>query len=291
MITSAIIGGIGNTLLATQPTDPIPFISVRFVFSALILAWFIPSIFRLPKKLQLAAVLECLAIITFVAALSNISVALATTIGALSPVFALIINKLAGRQPLPVVAAIPIALGILSTILIASQNGWTSSSIIAILLALSSTILSTIAVILNGWYGATYSIWTRTAATNFAGALIAAPILAINYLNPDIPDPTPAMFLIAFIIALIPGILARALTMYALNTIPVPLVTAGGAIALLTATFSSWIFLGQTLQPIGYVGLICGIIATLTLAYVTNKIVNKEPLPTPHCKTGSILLP
>lgn len=272
LISAAIIGGIGNTLLATQPSDPIPFISLRFVFSAIILAWFIPSIFRLPKRLILAAILECLAIVSLVASLSNISVALATTIGALSPILSLLVNKIAGKQPLPAVAAIPIILGILSTILIASQNGWTPSSSIAIMLALLCTVLSTASVLLNGWYGANYSIWTRTAATNFMGAVIATPVLTIVYLDQEIPNPTWTVALIAFIIALIPGTLARALNMYALKTIPVPLVTAGGAIALLTATFSSWLFLNQTLQPIGYIGIIVGVGATLSLAYVTNKI-------------------
>lgn len=266
IIIAMLIGGVGNTLLATNPQDPYLFLSLRYLFATLLLAWWIPKIFKLNWKLQLAGLLEVGALITLVLSLSTISVALATTIGTLAPLLSLGVNKITKHQTLPKLTILPILLGITATILIATEKPITIENSLGILLAIISIILGTAGNILNGWYGSNTSAWTRAAIPNLLGTLILAPILIINLTDKNAIHPDWTMIVIAFLMALLPGVIAKALTLYALKTIPVPLVMEASTLAIITATLSSWLFLGQGLSVTTIIGVSIGIGSTVILA-------------------------
>ena len=271
IIVAMLIGGVGNTLLATNPQDPYLFLSIRYLIATLILIYWVPKIFKLNWKLQLAGALEVGALITLVLSLSTISVALATTIGTLAPLLSLGINKITQHQNLPKLTILPILLGITATVLIATQKPITVESITGILLAIASIILGTAGSIINGWYGSNTSAWTRAAIPNLFGTIILAPILIINLTDNNAIHPDGKMILAAFLIALLPGTIAKALTLYALKSIPVPLVMEASTLAVITATITSWLLLGQEITLTTIIGVSIGIVSTIILAILIGK--------------------
>jgi probable blue pigment (indigoidine) exporter len=185
------------------------------------------------------------------------------------------VNKITNHQTLPKLTILPILLGITATVIIATQKPITAESGLGIVLAIASIILGTAGSILNGWYGANSSAWTRATIPNLLGTLILAPVLLINLTDTTATHPDWTMIVIAFLIALLPGVIAKALTLYALKTIPVPLVMEASTLAIITATLSSWLFLGQGLSVTTIIGVSIGIGSTIILAILIGK--QKEP--------------
>lgn len=274
LLLGMLIGGLGNTLLGTHPHEPWLLLAWRYLAAVLIVAYWIPQIWAMPARIKLAAVFDVVSVITFVLALSTVSVAAATTIGAFSPILALAVNHVVGRSKMPAMAALPIALGMTATFLITAQNGHVEINPAGALLVVISVVLNTAGTLLNTWYGQHVSAMTRTAAANLAGAVLLAPILAVTYLGPD-PAPLDwALIGTAVFIAAVSGTLAKALILYASKSLPAPLLLAGSSLALVTAAASGWLILGQSLNGWGIAGILVGAAGSVTLAYVGDKVTS-----------------
>lgn len=271
LIAAMLIGGLGNTLLATNPQDPWLFLSLRYLFAAIILIYFAPKMFKLPKIIQLAALMEFFSVVTLVLGLSTVSVTLATIIGSTAPIIAILANKITGKQAIPKLISIPIILGIASTLLIVLQKPFTVDSISGIMLVTLSVALGTAGSIINGWYGSEYSPWVRANLTNSIGALVLLPILLINLTSSTAVHPTWTMILPALLVALLPGTTAKAFNLYALKHIAVPTVLQASTLAIVTASFTAWLILGQTLNAYSVAGIIVGIISVISLSIITLK--------------------
>ena len=276
LISAMLIGGLGNTLLATNPQDPWLFLSLRYLFAAVILIHFTPKIFKLPKIIQLAALFEFFSVVTLVLGLSTVSVTLATVIAAAAPIVALAANKITGKQTVPKLIYIPILLGVASTFLIASQRPFTVDSILGIALVIVSILFGTAGSIINGWYGAEHSPWVRANLTNSIGAIVLLPLLIFNLATPTAVHPTWSMILPALLVALLPGTIAKAFNLYALKYITVPTVLQASTLSIVTASVTAWLILGQTLNIYSIVGIIIGIASVISLSIITLKQSKNE---------------
>ena len=275
LITAALIGGFGNTLLASNPQDPWLFLSLRFLIAGIIVTWWIPQFKTLNRKLILASILEVASVITLVLALSTINVALATIVGALTPILSLLINKLTNHQPVTIKILIPITLGLTATILIATTNPPTPNTTTGTILIIASTILGLTGSTLNGWYGSHTSPWTRTALTNIIGAIALTPILIINLTDTQATHPTWNMIIPALLVAILSGIISKSLNLYALNTLPIPVVMQSSTLSLVTAVTTAAIFLNQPITVNTILGIIIGTLSIITLIWVMkNKKLN-----------------
>lgn len=271
LITAALIGGFGNTLLASNPQDPWLFLSLRFLFAGLIATYWISAFKTLNRKLILASILEVASLITLVLSLSTVNVALATIVGALTPILSLLLNKLTNHQPVTIKILIPITLGLTATVLIATTNPPTQNSAAGITLITLSTLLWLASSTLNGWYGTHTSPWARTALTNLLGAVLLTPILAINLLTPNTTHPSWSMIIPALTVAILSGIIAKGLNLYALNTLPIPVVMQASTLSLITAVTTAWLILKQPITINTTLGIIIGTLSIITLIQVTKK--------------------
>ena len=272
LITATLIGGLGNTILASSPEDPMLFASLRFLIGGIISLYWLPKIFKLPKLIQLASLLEVASIILLILSLSTISVTLATVIGSLTPIASLIINRFNHKQSTPKLILLPISLGLISTILIASQQSsnnsttWTGITLTVISVALGLT-----GALINGYYGTVISPWTRTAYTNSLGAVLTLPILLINLTDPNATHPSLHMIIYALLAATLAGTIAKALHLYALQYIPIPAVLQASTLSTVTATITAAIILNQQPSFIVVVGVAIGLTTIFLLSYIIEK--------------------
>lgn len=272
LITATLIGGLGNTILASSPEDPLLFASLRFLIGGVISLYWLPKIFKLPKLIQLASLTEVASIITLILALSSISVTLATVIGSLTPIASIIINRFNHKQSTPKLIFIPISLGLISTILIATQQpSNTQTTWTGITLTIISVALGLTGALINGYYGTQISPWIRTAYTNSLGALLTLPILLLNLTNPNATHPSLHMIIYAILAATLAGTIAKALHLYALQTIPVPAVLQASTLSTVTATVTAAIILNQQPNLTVIIGVIIGLTTVFMLSYIIKK--------------------
>jgi drug/metabolite transporter (DMT)-like permease len=271
LLLGMLIGGLGNTLLGTRPHDPWLLLGWRYLAAVAIMSYWLPKVWALPTRIKVAAVFDFLSVITFVLALSTVSVAAATTIGAFSPLLALVVNHLVGRSKMPALAALPIGLGMIATFLITAQHGQVQIDPLGAFLVALSVIFNTVGLLFNTWHGAGESAMVRAAAANLAGAIVLTPILAITYLSANAPAVDWSLIGMAVLIAGASGTLAKTLILYASKTIPGPLVLAGFSLSLVTAAVSGWLILGQDLTTLGVAGIGAGAAGSIANAYVSGR--------------------
>jgi drug/metabolite transporter (DMT)-like permease len=173
---------------------------------------------------------------------------------------------------MPALAAAPIALSMLATFLIASQDGTFTVDPAGLGLVILSILLNVVGVTINSWYGSGESPMARSAATNILGAVLLAPVLIASHSGPAAQPIDWSIIGMAIFIAATSGTLAKALYLYSATTLPSPLLFASSSLALVVTATTGWIILGQALTWVGIVGVIVGAISTILLAYTTTRI-------------------
>jgi drug/metabolite transporter (DMT)-like permease len=255
-VAAFAVGGVGNTLFAVHSGSQAGLALMRFGFGLIFtVAWLLvrrpprPALrtVRFPRTaLALTGLLEAGAVVLSMFAARHTGILVLTVIGATIPV---LVGVLAYLLRLPGVSASNATLGLAAvaaaagSVLLAHHDAGKATSL-GIALAAAAALTGALAVI-AGVYAASNRSPALVVANVCAGGIVLVGALALSGMVTVVI--VPSTVVVALFIAAVAGGVAKAALYWAAARTSPALVSACGAMGVVTAGLSSWLLLGQ--QP------------------------------------------